>query len=120
MIDYINVQLSVWGKAMVHRGSAGLGYPSVSPMFRDASHGGAYGSREPLGVSDSVYIDETDRAVQRLCPDDQRLCVEFYQVGGTAVDIARRLGIARQRLYERVHAVHCLVLGFLNDIAAGI
>lgn len=119
MIEYINVQLSIWGKAAVRRGSFGLGYPSVSPMFRDASHGGAYGSREPLGVSDAIYVDETDRAVQRLCQADQALCVEFYQRGGTAVEIARRLGIARQRLYERLDQVHRLVLGYLNDIAAG-
>lgn len=119
MIEYINVQLSIWGKAMVRRGSAGLGYPSVSPMFRDASHGGAYGSREPLGVSDSVYVEETDRAVQRLEAEDRALCVQFYQVGGTASEIAGRLGIARQRLYERLDRVHRLIMGFLNDIAAG-
>jgi len=119
MIPYIDMQLSIWGKAAVRAGSRALGYPTVCPMFRDASHGGAYGSREPIGVSDMIYIDQTDRAVQRLDKPDQVLCVEFYQRGGTAVEIAARLGIRRQRLYERIDAVHHKVMGFLNDISAG-
>ena len=119
MIEYINVQLSIWGKWAVRRGDAGLGFPSISPMFMDAQHGGVYRSREPAGVCDCEYVQETDQAVQRLAPPDRALCVEFYQRGGKAVDIARRMGLARQRLYERLDAVHRQVMGHLNDIAAG-
>lgn len=119
MIPYIDMQLSIWGKWVVRSESRSLGFPSVCPMFRDASHGGAYGSREPIGVSDMIYVDQTDRAVQRLENADRVLCVEFYQRGGTAVEIAARLGIKRQRLYERIDAVHQKVMGFLNDLASG-
>ena len=35
------------------------------------------------------------------------------------VDIAGRMGIARQRLYERLDSVHRQVMGFLQDIAIG-
>lgn len=119
MIEYINVQLSIWGKWAVRQNSNGLGYPSVSPMFNQVQHGGAYGSSMPAGVSGCEYVRETDLAVQRLAPADQALCVEFYQHGGTAVAIAGRLGIARQRLYERLDAVHRAIMGHLNDIAAG-
>ncbi len=118
-IPYIDVQLSVWGKWAVRNSSKGLGYPSISPMFKDAQHGGTYGSQLPPGVCVLEYVRETDQAVQRLSPTDRALCVEFYQVRGTAVDIARRLGIARQRLYERLDAVHRAVMGHLNDIASG-
>lgn len=119
MIEYINVQLSIWGKWAVRRSSAGLGYPSVSPMFSQVQHGGAYSSSIPPGICEGDYVRQTDLAVQRLDPADRALCVEFYQVSGTAVDIARRLGIARQRLYERLDVVHRAVMGHLNDIAAG-
>lgn len=117
MIEYIHVQLAIWGKWAVRRSSKALGYPSVSPMWRDMKHGGSYCSRSPIGICD--HVQETDRAVQRLSPEDRVLCVEFYQVGGTAVAIAGRLGMARQRLYERLDAVHRAVMGHLNDIAAG-
>lgn len=119
MIEYINVQLSIWGKWASRQNSKGLGYPSISPMFNQAQHGGSYSSQTPFGVYECEHIRETDLAVQRLVEEDRALCVEFYQVRGTAVDIARRLGIARQRLYERLDAVHRAVMGHLNDIAAG-
>lgn len=119
MIEYINLQLSVWGKWAVRQNSRSLGYPRISPMFKDVKHGGGYGSQLPPGACDCEYVRETDLAVQRLSAHDRALCVEFYQVGGSAVSVAQRLGIARQRLYERLDAVHRAVMGHLNDIAAG-
>jgi hypothetical protein len=119
MIEYINVQLSIWGKWAARRNSEGLGYPSISPMFNQAQHGGSYGSQLPPGVCDCEYVRETDLAVSRLPDADRALCVQFYQHGGTAVSVAQRMGIARQRLYERLDAVHRAVMGHLNDIAAG-
>lgn len=117
MIDYIDMQLSAWGKWALARSTSGLGYPSVSPMFNDMPHGGGYASEVPCGVCE--YVHETDQAVQRLTAPDQALCVEFYQVRGSAVAVARRLGIARRTLYDRIDAVHRAVMGHLNDIAAG-
>lgn len=119
MIEYINVQLSIWGKWAARQNSKGLGYPSISPMFNQAQHGGSYGSQLPPGVCDCEYVRETDLAVARLSAEDRVLCVEFYQRGGTAVAIASRMGIARQRLYERLDVVHRAVMAELNDIAAG-
>lgn len=118
MIEYINVQLSIWGKWAARQNSKGLGYPSISPMFKDVKHGGTFGSQLPPGVCVLEYVRVTDQAVQRLSEQDRALCVEFYQVRGTAVEIARRLGMARQRLYERLDVVHRAVMGHLNDIAA--
>lgn len=117
MIDYVNVQLSIWGKWAVARSTHGLGYPRVSPMFQQMQHGGVYRSREPAGVCE--YVQDTDQAVQRLSAEDRVLCVEFYQRGGTGAAVARRLGLARRTLYNRIDSIHCAVLGHLNDIAAG-
>jgi hypothetical protein len=119
MIEYINVQLSIWGKWAMRQNSKGLGYPSVSPMFNQAQHGGSYGSQLPPGVCDCEYVRETDQAVARLPAEDQALCVEFYQRGGTAVVVAQRLGIAVRTMYDRLGRVHRAIMGHLNDIAAG-
>lgn len=119
MIDYIGMQLSIWGKWAARRNAKGLGYPSVSPMFNQVQHGGNYGSREPIGVCDLEYVEDTDRAVQRLPAAEQALCVQMYQIGGTAVDVAQRMGIARRTLYDRLDELHRVVMGLLNDIAAG-
>lgn len=118
MIEWINRQLNAWGAWANRRSTDGLGYPSVSPMFQQVQHGrGAYRSQEPIGVCE--YVHETDKAVQRLSAEDQAICVEFYRRPGSVVAKAHRLGMARQRLYERLDAVHRAVMGHLNDIAAG-
>lgn len=118
MIEYINVQLSIWGKWAARRNSSGLGYPSISPMFNQAQHGGSYGSQLPPGVCDCEYVRETDLAVARLPEEDRALCVQFYQHGGTAVSVAQRMGVAVRTLYDRLDRVHRSVMGHLNDIAA--
>lgn len=117
MITFIDMQLSIWGKWAVAQAQRSVGYPPVSPMFRDVKHGGAYGSAPPCGVCEQV--SDTDEAVKRLPPELRALAVEVYQVGGKSVEVARRLGIARQRLYERLDLLHREMLGHLNDIAAG-
>jgi len=121
MIEYVHTQLSIWGKWSVRKASAGIGYPAISPMFIDVRFGGVYGSRPPAGVevcgSDNVF--DTDLAVRRLTPEQKRMVVEYYVVGGSAVDVSRRLGVARQRMYERLHSLHQVVLGHLNDVVAG-
>lgn len=121
MIDYIHTQLSLWGKAQLSDARKGLGFANVCPMFRDVKHGGVYGSSPPLGVSMTARdnIDDTGAAVQRLGVVQRQLVVEYYVIGGTGDAIASRLGIGRQRLYERLHVLHQDVLGLLNDVCAG-
>lgn len=122
MIPYIDTQLSIWGKAQINDVSRGLGYASVSPMFRDVKHGGVYGSAPPLGVSmtDRDNVEDTEQAVKRLDCLQRRLCIEYYVIGGTACDIAQRMGIAKRTLYDRLHALHQAMIGLLNDVIIGI
>lgn len=117
--DYMHMQLGIWGKWAARQNSRGLGYPSISPMFNQAQHGGSYGSQLPPGVCDCEYVRETDQAVQRLPEADRALCVQLYQVGGTAKEVAQRLGCAVRTLYDRLDRVHRAVMGHLNDIAVG-
>ena len=121
MIDYVNVQLSAWGKWSARNASKGMGYSPICPMFKQAQHGGAFGSSIPVGVDVSGidHIRDTDEAVRRLDAASRALCVEFYVVNGSGVDIARRMGITRKALYERIHSMHQRVLGLLNDVVAG-
>ena len=91
-------------------------------MFKDTRHGGVYRSAPPLGVSitERSNVEDTDRAVQRLDRVQRQLVVEYYVVGGTGEQVARRLGIGRQRLYERLAVLHATMLGLLNDVIAGV
>jgi transposase InsO family protein len=118
MIQYIDVQLSIWGKWAVAQAQRSVGYPSICPMFRDMKHGGVYGSTVPRGVSE--YVCDTDAAVKRLQPDLQALAVEVYQRGGKMVEIARRIDVPIRSFYAKLDTLHREVMGHLNDIAAGV
>lgn len=117
MIPYADHLLCSWGQWSRRMAARAVGYPSCSPMFRDAAAGQGYASRPPLGL-DRQDNAVTDLAVQRLDPEDRRLCVEVYQVGGKTVEVAARLGWYRERVSRRLHVVHQALLGHLNDIAA--
>lgn len=116
MIPYIEVQLCAWGRWAIKSCSRACGYPPVSPMFRDMKTSAVYGSREPFGVDE--YVNETDLAVQRLGEEDRRLCVERYQVGGSADEIAARVGLSKRTLFRRIDALQVAVMEHLNVIAA--
>ncbi|NMG64902.1 hypothetical protein GPA19_08080 [Azoarcus indigens] len=118
MILYADRLLCAWGAWSRRQAARAVGYPSVSPMFKDAPAGECYDSKPPLGVDESDNA-ATDAAIQRLCPDERRLCVEVYQIGGKTVEIAARLGWHRQRVPERLDRMQQRLLGHLNDIAAG-
>ena len=121
MIPYVDARLSIWGKWSAAKASKGIGFSSTCPMFKDARHGGAFGSHPPMGVQvDSLdNIRDTDAAVQRLSNEYRCLAIEFYVHHRSGVDLARSLGLSRQRLYERLHALHQTMLGLLNDVVAG-
>ena len=72
-----------------------------------------------VDVSGIDHIRDTDEAVRRLDAASRALCVEFYVVNGSGEEIARRMGIAKRTLYDRIHSLHQKVLGLLNDVVAG-
>jgi hypothetical protein len=121
MIPYIDAQLSIWGKWSMARSAKGLGFPSICPMFKDARHGGAFGSNPPMGVSlDSMdQILDTDKAVSRLNDEYRCLAIEFYAHQRSGVDLAKSLGLSRKSLYQRLDNLHVSMLGLLNDVVAG-
>lgn len=90
-------------------------------MFRDFRGGAGYRSEVPHGVAccSGQSVEDTDAAVARLAERDKRLVFEYYVRGGKSGDIAGRLGIAKRTLFDRVHAMHQVVLGHLGDVAAG-
>ena len=63
---------------------------------------------------------ETDRAVDALVFELRAAVHEVYLKGGTMEQHARALGCHRDTVYDRLARANCKLLGYLNDMAAGI
>lgn len=115
---YIEVQLIAWGRWASKAAARAIGYPSTSPMFKDAKSSCVHESSPPFGIDE--YVQDTDLAVQRLEPAMRALCVEVYQIGGTQREIAVRLHTSQSGVNRLIGTLHQQVMGHLNDIAAGV
>lgn len=93
----MEVLLSMWGRWALRRAAGGLGYPSVSPMFRDAPSGDSYGSQVPLGIGEPELL-LVDAAVGRLPGVLKLAVIETYQIGGSLRAIGARLGVHHNTL----------------------
>lgn len=121
MNAYINGLLAAWGRWAVRGNDGGTGYPSCSPMFRDAPAGMGAGPGLPLGVgTGSAECEITDQAVQRLAdPADKTLLMLVYQKRERTVDIAKIIGCARETVSRRLDRVQARVQTHLEDIELG-
>jgi DNA-directed RNA polymerase specialized sigma24 family protein len=71
-----------------------------------------------------VYSEEeaiaTDKAVGALPQDLRKAVFEHYILRGTVQQQCESLEISKSTLYERLDRANTLLLGLLNDIAAGL
>lgn len=101
----MEVLLSMWGRWAIRRASAGLGYPSMSPMFNDAPRGDSFGSQVPLGIGEPEIL-MVDAAVGRLPLVLKVVVIEVYQRGGSMREVGRRCGIGYVSVGKYLTAAH--------------
>lgn len=119
MIKSIDDQLKLWGLWVVRSDARGLGYPSVSPMFRDTPVCSVHRSAPPPGVfSGAERVEMINGAVATLGAADRALCYECYVVTGrTRAEVAVAMAIHRDTLYARLDALHALIDAALRQSA---
>ena len=114
MIPYIDAQLRRWSLWLAS-GRTRLGYPTRA-AFVQVVGGGA---RASLPDDDAMAVCHAVAALEPRLRDTVD-CFYRSMRSCTAHEMAKHLGCSRDTVYERIDRAHTLILGYLNDIAAGI
>lgn len=121
MIPYINDRMNRWADWRLRgRFQNGLGYPSRSPMLRMAPAGAPV--RAPDFDDECFEIESAYCALQVTHAELAAVLFLFHcrARGMTVAQMARDCSCSRDTFYARVTRGHQAILGYLNDIAAGV
>jgi DNA-directed RNA polymerase specialized sigma24 family protein len=78
-------------------------------------------TNRPRTVSvDPTEAELTNRCVYALPRELLDVVLEVYTKGGTVEQKARALGCCRKTVYDRLDRVNIKLLGYFNDVEAGI
>jgi len=123
LLTYIDARLSEWALWKAGKRICAGGIKPSSAYGWIGVHGGN-GDNAPPPLSyiplDEVRCAEVDRCICALEPLLRQAVEEFYLRLGTTEQAAARCKCSRMTLHRRVTEAHNLVLGYLNDLAAGV
>lgn len=118
MIGAIDAMLCQWGRWAVAQARRDVGYPSVSPMFKDSARGGGYGSGVPVGV-EFGDIPACDRAINRLPLVLRCVVIQHYQIQSSLRDTAKACGISHKSASQYLGQAHRSIAELLAEESIG-
>lgn len=111
----VEILLAAWGRWAIRVGDKGIGYPSISPMFREARFGKGFGSAPPVGLN-NADLRAVDAAVKRLPLILRATLYEFYICQCSKRDLAARLGCAPKSAGQYLNEARRRVSQFIEEI----
>ncbi len=115
MLDtYVTNRLVQWANWRARRLDGGTGYPKKSAFVKETASSG-YWTPELDG-----QCLEMDRVVCVLPAERRDVLMKCYTETGTKDQKAKRCGCCIRTYDSRLEIAHRDVLGYLNDLAAGI
>lgn len=115
MLDtYVTSRLVQWANWRARRLDGGTGYPKKSAFVINQASSGFW-SPEMDGQCFDV-----DAVVCALLPERKEVLMKCYTETGTKEQKAKRCGCCVRTYDTRIEMAHRDVLGYLNDLAAGV
>lgn len=121
MIPYINDRMNRWADWRLRgRFQNGLGFPAMSPMLRTGPGGAVV--RSPDFDEECFEVESAFCALQVEHAELAAVLFLFHcrARGMTVAQMARDRSCSRDTFYARIARGHQMMLGYLNDIAAGV
>lgn len=118
--SYIVRRLVQWSEWAARRQDSGLGYPkqvpytNLMPRTESSDH-------LPEFADECFEMDKCVTALQTV--DDHTYAVIMLHYGQMSMTLDQRLaklGCCKQTYYNKIDKGHNLILGWLNDLAAGL
>lgn len=117
MIAYVHQRLNLWGDWVARGRNEGRnGYPRQTSFARLMPSSGA----SPWSPLLDVEAEEIDQCVRRLDVTRRDLVTRYYTRTITSAQLSREMGCCEKTLFNRMSIAHNEILGWLNDLAAGI
>jgi hypothetical protein len=113
---YVHSRMEIWRAWVIKKQDNGVGYPKKVSFLKLAPTGG--GSAWSPDMDASAW--EVERAIQALTDIKREALKSYYLSTLTIKQQVKNLGCCEKTFFNRVNAAMADMLGFLNDIAAGI
>jgi len=110
---FVVAKLCHWANWRAKKEQNGLGFPSKSSFAKSA--GSTFWTPE---MNSAAY--EIDRCVSALTSDYREVIIRNYTESGTQEQKADRCRCHVRTYQNRLGMAHNYILGYLNDLAAGI
>lgn len=117
--SYVINRLNAWAAWSIRRQDSGLGYPKSVSFVNQMSKSG-FGSISPE-IAEECF--EVERCVIALAITNQELYQVIdlsYRRTMTCEQRCKAAGCVKSTFYLKLGRAHQMVLGYLNDIAAGM
>lgn len=117
--SFVTVLMCAWVRYKLNGVSGKLGFKRRASFVHDEPHGTDVDYTPDID-EESMRVDQCVDALRATRPDLYEVINLHYFYRGRVNDKAERVGCSSATFYRRVSEAHNLILGWLNDLAAGI
>lgn len=118
--SYVVFRLNQWAQWVSRRDDGGIGYPKSVPYINLMPRDG-FSSSTPEISEECLEVEKCVMAVRAVNQELHTvLLLAYVQVNITVEQKLKRLGCCEKTYYNKIGRCNQMVLGFLNDLAAGM
>jgi len=117
---YIVIRMAAWAQYSLRGIDGGLGYKSKVSFVDPMPPGGEH-DYVPEVQEECIEIDKCIMALKLTRPElYDSIYYHYLRLDLKRDDKLARLGICKKYYYNYIDTAHCLILGWLNDLACNV